>query len=90
MIVGISDDDNYLIYADDGLLRVFTEQTLPDEIKSKLTMIKAAGKDLYPIDHSIYNTTPHEEMREIGWAKVNDMYCVVLSKDTLSKLRGGR
>lgn len=90
MIVGISDDDNYLIYAADGLLRVFTDETLPDEIKSRLTMIKAAGKDLYPIDHSIYNTTPHEEMREIGWAKVNDMYCVVLSKDTLSKLRGGR
>ena len=90
VIVGISDDDNYLIYADDGLLRVFTEQTLPDEIKSKLTMIKAAGKDLYPIDHSIYNTTPHEEMREIGWAKVNGMFCVVLSRETLGKLRGGR
>ena len=90
VIVGISDDDNYLIYADDGLLRVFTEQTLPDEIKSKLTMIKAAGKDLYPIDHSIYNTTPHEEMREIGWAKVNGMFCVVLPKETLTKLRGGR
>ena len=83
-------DDSYEVFINDYYVRLFTEQTLPDEIKSRLTMIKAAGKDLYPIDHSIYNTTPHEEMREIGWAKVNDMYCVVLSKDTLSKLRGGR
>ena len=88
VIVGINQDNNYQIFADDGLLRIFTDTTLPDEVKSKLTMIKAAGKDPYPIDHSIYNTTPHEEMREIGWSKVNGMYCVVLSKDALDKLRG--
>ena len=88
VIVGINEDSNYQIFADDGLLRIFTDTTLPSEIKSKLTMIKAADKEPYPIDQSIYVTTPHEEMREIGWAKVNGMYCVVLSKDTLALLRG--
>ena len=83
-------DDDYEIFISDYYVRLFTEASLPDEVKSKLTMIKAAGKDPYPIDHSIYNTTPHEEMREIGWAKVNEMFCVVLSRDTLSKLRGGK
>ena len=72
----------------DHYVRVFTEDTLPTEIKSKLTMIKAAGKDVYPIDQSIYLTTPHEEMREIGWNKVNGLFCVVLSKDVLDGLRG--
>ena len=51
-------------------------------------MIKAVGYEPYPSDHSVYNTTPHEDMRDIGWSKAGGFYCVVLPKDVLDKLRG--
>ena len=76
------------MYVNDYYVRRYTKDDLPREIKSRLTMIKAVGYEPYPSDHSVYNTTPHEDMREIGWSKASGFYCVVLPKDVLDKLRG--
>ena len=78
----------YEFFVGDSYMRVFTDETLPDEVKAKIAMINAAGKEPYPEYQSVYNTSPYEEMREIGWKKENETYCIVLSSALLHELRG--
>ena len=85
--------NTYTIFVADGFNRVFDEDTLPDEVKSKMAMVLARG---YPIlrddevTHLNLMTTPirSDDFIEVGW-RVSDMwFVVVLSYNSLMALRG--
>lgn len=84
--------DFYRIYVADGFTREFTEQTLPDEIKSKLTMVLARGNSILH-DHELTNLSlmmgyEDNELSEIGWRSSDSWFVVMLDYKTLMKLRG--
>jgi hypothetical protein len=85
--------NSYTIYVGDEFTRVFDEDTLPDEVKSKMAMVLARGNPIIH-DHEVTQlnlmTTPlrNDDFIEVGW-RVSDMwFVVVLTYDSLMKLRG--
>lgn len=85
--------NTYTIFVADGFNRVFDEDTLPDEVKSKMAMVLARGNPILHDDevtHLNLMTTPlrNDDFIEVGW-RVSDMwFVVVLSYDSLMALRG--
>jgi hypothetical protein len=85
--------NSYTIFVADGFSRVFDEHTLPDNIKSKMAMVLARGNPIlhdHEVTHLNLMTTPlrNDDFIEIGW-RVSDMwFVVVLSYDSLMKLKG--
>lgn len=85
--------NTYTMYVADGFSRVFDEDTLPDEVKSKMAMMLARGNPILHDDevtHLNLMTTPlwSDNFIEVGW-RVSDMwFVVVLTYDALMKLRG--
>ena len=77
----------------DKFTRVFDEDTLPDEVKSKMAMVLARGNPIlhdHEVTHLNLMTTPlrNDEFIEVGW-RVSDMwFVVVLSYNSLMALRG--
>ena len=93
-------DDEYHMSVDTNYMRVFTEDTLPDEIKTKLAMIKAtplpnsffsAGKE-FPRSYelSLYSNRHNDDLSEVGWVVDDDLYCLVIPYSLLSSLKGER
>ena len=85
-------EDHYIVYVSDGYYRRYDKDTLPDELKTKLAMILATEHKVLP-DLSITNMTVYqndqsEELDEIGWRASETYYCIVMSVDSLKKLRG--
>ena len=86
--------NTYTMYVADGFSRVFDEDTLPDEVKSKMAMMLARGNPILHDDevtHLNLMTTPlrSDNFIEVGW-RVSDMwFVVVLTYDSLMALRGG-
>lgn len=85
----------YEVYVGDNFIRLFTEDDLPDEIKSRLTMIRAATIEppefdmkLATIQH-IYEGDPKSHTYEIGWQVATNLFVVVLPSRYLTYLRGG-
>jgi hypothetical protein len=85
--------DSYTIYVGDKFTRVFDEDTLPDEIKSKMAMVLARGNPILHDDEVTQlnlMTTPlrNDDFIEVGW-RVSDMwFVVVLTYNSLMKLKG--
>lgn len=85
--------NSYTMFVADGFTRVFDEDTLPDEVKSKLAMVMARGNPIlydHEVTHLNLMTTPlrNDEFIEVGW-RVSDMwFVVVLTYDSLMKLKG--
>lgn len=85
--------NTYTMYVADGFSRVFDEDTLPDEVKSKMAMMLARGNPILHDDevtHLNLMTTPlrSDNFIEVGW-RVSDMwFVVVLTYDSLMALRG--
>lgn len=81
------------MYVADGFNRVFDEDTLPDEVKSKMAMVMARGNPIlhdHEVTHLNLMTTPirGDDFIEVGW-RVSDMwFVVVLTYDSLMALRG--
>ena len=90
----------YIIHTGDNMFRILTEDKLPDEISSKLTMIKAY--EPYVVlselrgmaNHTPYINTFPNEFWDIGWCvgtypnTDNKMYCLLLDLSLLKRLRG--
>ena len=68
----------YLHHEGGGLTRTFNTETLPDEIKIKLTMLLSID------DHSL------PALLDIGWASklVDNSYCIMIDTQTYAGLRG--
>ena len=85
--------DIYHVFVGDNFIRHFKEDTLPDNIKSKLTMILASAhqvvrdEDVYKM--AIYQPIePNPEFSEIGWRASESYFCVVLPHKEVVSLRG--
>jgi len=84
--------NKYTIYVDNFFTRVFDEDSLPDEIKTKMAMILASPQRILQ-DHEAtmlsLMTAPNENIREIGWRVSDSYFCLILPHKTLCLLRGG-
>jgi hypothetical protein len=71
----------------------FDENTLPDEIKTKMAMILASPKQIAKDEDisllELMSTPIEEGYREIGWRTSDTYFIVVLTYKTLCLLRGG-
>jgi len=84
--------NHYTLYVADGFTREFDEQTLPDEIKSKMAMILARHKQILQ-DHEVneialLSICQDEDMQEVGWRSSDSWFVIVLPYPSLMKLRG--
>ena len=91
---------NYVMFVGDGYVRVFTDETLPDDLRFRMMTI-----DTYADGHAsentrqdfihtvppplneIYNNGLGEAMDEIGW-RSHEYYCFVMTYDELMAYRG--
>ena len=84
--------NKYTIYVDNFFTRVFDEDSLPDEIKTKMAMILASPHRILQ-DHEAtmlsLMTAPNENIRESGWRVSDSYFCLILKHKTLCLLRGG-
>ena len=85
-------DPNYIVFAGHKFTRTFSEDTLPKNILSKLTMARASGKKY--LDDDMVNAVdmfyyPHDDsMGDVGWRISETMYIVVLEERELRSLLG--
>lgn len=86
----------YIVYVADGFHRMYTEETLPDELKAKFAMILACGNQTMLVEPesrlqkmTVYVNTQSPELDEIGWRVSETYFCLVLDRLTLSSLKGG-
>ena len=85
-------EDHYILYVSDGYYRRYDKDTLPDELKTKIAMILATDHQVLPdlgvTSLRLYQNDQSEELDEIGWRASESYYCIVMSVDSLKKLRG--
>lgn len=86
------DGDKYILYVADNFVRNFTQDTLPDEVKVKLTMISAVSKvnvrDWDITQGDVYLTRTNQNLEEVGWQVSDSYYCLCLTIDLLNELQG--
>jgi hypothetical protein len=85
-------DDHFIVYVADGYHRRYDKDTLPDELKTKLAMILVTEHKIIP-DHKLsklelYSNNQSLELDEIGWRASESYYCMVLTRPTLTAMRG--
>ena len=86
-------EDHYIVFVADAYHRRYDEDTLPDELKTKMAMILASQHKKVEPDHeldklTLYQNQQSEELSEIGWRASDTFFCVVLTRPTLSLMRG--
>ena len=87
-------NENYIVYVADGYHRIYTDDTLPDVLKSKFAMILANGSSEYLRDSkmlrlTLYTNTFSPELDEVGWRASDTYFCLVVDRLTLKSLKGG-
>ena len=84
--------NSYTIYVADGFNRVFDEDTLPDEVKTKMAMVLANAKQIVTDEKvtqlDLMATTVDNEFRDIGWRASDTWFCIILPLASLMALRG--
>jgi len=86
-------EDHYIVYVADGYHRRYDEETLPDELKTKMAMILASPHDKATSDLKLdklrlYQNHQSEELDEIGWRASESYFCLVLTRPTLALMKG--
>ena len=89
------EDGEYQLQVDDHYVRRYDADTLPDEIKVRLAMIKAiprlevfTDEEVY-FNHSIFYENRHsKDLDDVGWRVTKNLYCLVLPTTLLNKLKG--
>jgi len=86
--------NEYIVYVADGFHRIYTDDTLPDVLKSKFAMILANGGSANIPDSKIlrltlYTNTDSPELDEVGWRASDTYFCLVVDRLTLESLKGG-
>jgi hypothetical protein len=86
-------NNEYIVYVADGFHRIYTDDTLPDVLKSKFAMILASeGKymlDSRIIRMTLYTNADFPELDEVGWRASETYFCLVVDRPTLESLKGG-
>ena len=90
-VVNIS--GKYEVYVGDNFIRLYDADDLPEIIKSRLTMIRAATEE--PPRHlsvetigEIYSGNPNSPLFDIGWWVTKELFIVVIPTKELTYLRG--
>jgi len=86
------DGNHYTLFVADGYKRDFDENTLPDEIKTKIAMILARDKQIAH-DHELTHlglmaSVKDDELIDVGWQRSESWFIIVLPLASLMKLRG--
>jgi hypothetical protein len=85
----------YTVCLGNDFVRMFTEETLPDYVMSKIVIAKAtqSSNTVYPSDSFAWWTDmmscKDERLADTGWRASENMYIVVISGGQLSSLLGG-
>lgn len=85
----------YTIYVGKGLTRIYTDETLPPFISSRMTMANAMCDDV-PSDETIISPldlfkdgwSSNEPKYDIAWRVSTSVYVIVMTKVELFELRG--
>lgn len=82
----------YEVFVGDNQIRIFIDEDLPDIIKARLAMIKAATTEPPMTDPILiakaYDHPRDSKMFEIGWQPCEGLYVVVIPTKDLTYLRG--
>ena len=85
------DGDEYMVAVGQDEYRNYTNETLPDIIKAKMSMIKAFPKNVLPyyMVNAMVPYINHHDPRldDIGWQVTEEMYMLVLPTDVLNTMR---
>ena len=86
-------DGNYTVFVGDNAIRRFTDDTLPDALRSKFAMILASVQN-FKYDHdvdrlSIYTNNQSPELDEVGWRVSDSYFCLVVSREIMETLKHG-
>jgi len=91
------EDGEYQLQVDDHYVRRYDVDTLPDEIKVRLAMIKAipitepfTDEDIYYNSFIFYENKHSKDLDDVGWRVTKNLYCLVLPSTLLNKLKGER
>jgi hypothetical protein len=90
--------NEYVVYVGHNFIRTYDENTMPDEVKTKLAMAMAVNCStmtddelaIYP-QMVIYNRKSFydsNDMDEIGWRVSESYYCLCLSNDCINEMLG--
>jgi len=84
----------YKLFVDRGLSRIFTTETVPNYVKTKIAMADAAvqgtvvkDEALLIVDMYIYKGNKNG-MEEVAWKASDTMYVAVLNNKQLDELKG--
>ena len=95
--VALSEDDGeYQLQVDDHYVRRYDVNTLPNEIKVRLAMIKAipmatfTEEAVYHNHYIFYENHHSKDLDDVGWRVTKNLYCLVLPTTLLNKLKGER
>lgn len=87
-------NDDYYVYLGNGIVRIFTPDTLPDCIKGKMAMILALPNTNLYKDHDrsfgvseLMNNYP-SDLLEIGWRGSDTFFVVVIERQELDSMVG--
>ncbi|NBW15617.1 MAG: hypothetical protein EBR82_47290 [Caulobacteraceae bacterium] len=83
----------YEVYVGDRMVRIFSEESLPDNIRALITMIKAGQKvpddpTGMPTFTHAYDYPPDSNFYEIGWFVTKELFIVILPTKDLTNLKG--
>ena len=90
------EDDEYQLQVDDHYVRRYDVNTLPNEIKVRLAMIKAipmatfTEEAVYHNHYIFYENHHSKDLDDVGWRVTKNLYCLVLPTTLLNKLKGER
>ena len=81
------------MHVKEGVNRIWTDETMPDFIKTKLTMILASQvKEPIPDDElnriELYINHDNPELGEVGWRASESMFIIVMTDEELRSLWG--
>lgn len=85
-------EGKYEVFVGDGQIRIFSNDDLPDILKSRLAMIKAAVVNSPNEDPILiakaYECPSDSELFEIGWQPCEGLFVVVIPTKDLTYMRG--
>ena len=86
------EDGSYEIETGLNRKRIYTEETLPDEIKALLSMIHSFPDHKLGIGSfsRVAYIAPDERLAEIGWQVTNNLYMLVLEREVFNRLDGAK
>jgi hypothetical protein len=87
-------NEDYYVYLGNGIVRIFTSETLPDCIKGKMAMILASSSVNLFRDHDrsfgiseLMNNYP-SDMLDTGWRGSDTFFVVVIERQDLDSMVG--